>query len=263
MWFRNLINIIKNPDLRKKILFVFGVFVVFRLMANIPIPGIDLEKLREFFLRNQVFGMLNLFSGGALSRFSIVMLGLGPYITAVIVLQLLTMIFPSLEEMYKEEGEAGRAKFNQYGRILTVPFALVQSYAMLILFQRQGLISHLSPLTVISSVLTVTAGTVFLMWLGELISEKGIGNGISLLIFAGIVARFPINLKEMFMTFQASQIFSYVLFFISSLIIITVVIYITEARRNIPISYSKRVRGTKLYGGVGKVNANPLILCRQ
>lgn len=260
MWFKILFKAIKDRDLRRKILFVLGVFVVFRLMANIPIPGIDVEKLREFFLRNQIFGLINLFTGGALSRISLVMLGLGPYITAVIILQLLTMIFPSLEEMYKEEGEAGRARFNQYGRILTVPFAMLQSYGMLVLFERQGLIHHMSLLSLFASVMTATAGTVFLMWLGELITEKGIGNGISLLIFAGIVARFPMNIREMVLTFQSTQILSYILFFISSLVIIAGVIYVTEARRNIPISYTKRVRGMKMYGGVSTylpININP------
>lgn len=260
MWFKTLFKAVKDPDLRRKILFVLGIFVVFRIMANIPMPGIDVEKLREFFLRNQVFGLMNLFTGGALSKFSLVMLGLGPYITAVIVLQLLTMIFPSLEEMYKEEGEAGRAKFNQYGRILTVPFAILQSYAMLVLFERQGLIPKVSLLSLFASVMAVTAGTVFLMWLGELITEKGIGNGISLLIFAGIVARFPTNIREMIVTFQSTQILSYILFFISSLIIVAGVIYITEARRNLPISYTKRVRGMKMYGGVSTylpININP------
>lgn len=246
---KDLFQVIKVKDLRRKIFFVLGIFVIFRLMANIPIPGIETEKLRVFFQQSQIFGLLNLFTGGALSRVSIIMLGLGPYITAVIILQLLTMIFPSLEELYKESGEKGRAKFNQYGRILTVPFAVLQSFGMLILFQRQGLISQMSPPLLSASILTITAGTVFLMWLGELISEKGIGNGISLLIFAGIVAQFPINIREMILTFEASRFFSYLLFFISSLVIITGVVFITEARRNIPVSYTKRVRGIKLYGG--------------
>ena len=249
MEIKNLLQAIKVKDLREKILFVLGVFVIFRLMANIPIPGIETEKLRAFFQQSQIFGLLNLFTGGALSRLSIVMLGLGPYITSVIILQLLTMIFPSLEELYKESGEQGRAKFNQYGRILTVPLAALQSFGMLTLFQRQGLISHLNFPLLLSSILTVTAGTIFLMWLGELISEKGIGNGISLLIFAGIVARFPINIREMILTFETTRFFSYLLFFISSLVIITGVVFITEARRNIPISYTKRVRGMRLYGG--------------
>jgi len=249
-WRQKLIQIFKIPDLRKKILFVLGVFFVFRVMANIPMPGIDVENLRRFFAEFQIFGLYNVFSGGALERFSIVMLGLGPYITAVIILQLLTMIFPQLERMYKEEGEAGRQKFNQYGRILTVPLAMLQSYAMLNLFARQNVITNLSGLYMISSILTITAGTIFLMWLGELISERGIGNGVSLLIFAGIVADFPLNIRQMIATYDPSQIPSYLLFFFMALLIIAGVVLINEARRNIPVSYAKRVRGMRLYGGV-------------
>ncbi|MBI2642387.1 MAG: preprotein translocase subunit SecY, partial [Candidatus Wildermuthbacteria bacterium] len=165
-------TLFKIPDLRKKILFVVGVFLVFRVMANIPIPGIDSERLKQFFESNQLFGLLNVFTGGALDNLSIVMLGLGPYITATIVLQLLTMIFPALERMYKEEGDAGRQKFNQYGRILTVPFAIIQGYGFLTLLSRQQVIGDLTFPLLLMALLTVTAGSVFLMWLGELITEK-------------------------------------------------------------------------------------------
>ena len=192
-WYNKVIQIFKIPDLRKKILFVLGIFVVFRIMANIPMPGINAENLRSFFETGpfQFFGLVNLFVGGTLDNLSIIMLGLGPYITAVIILQLLTMIFPQLERMYKEEGEAGRQKFNQYGRLATVPLAMLQGYAMLNLFQRQGVIEPLSGTVLLTSLLTIAAGTLFLMWLGELISEKGIGNGVSLMIFAGIISAFP------------------------------------------------------------------------
>lgn len=258
--FQKLIQIFKIRDLRNKILFVLGVFVIFRIMANIPIPGINLENLRNFFGQFQIFGLLNLFTGGALENLSIAMLGLGPYITAVIVMQLLTMIFPQLEKMYKEEGEAGRQKFNQYGRVLTIPFAMLQSYGMLTLFQRQQIIEPLPLSLLFTSILTITAGTVFLMWLGELITEKGIGNGISLLIFAGIVAGIPINIRQMFVGWDPAQIPNYLLFFGMALIIIAGVVLINEARRNIPVSYAKRVRGTKIYGGVSTylpLNINP------
>ncbi|MFC1663814.1 preprotein translocase subunit SecY [Patescibacteria group bacterium] len=259
-WLTKIIQIFKIKDLRNKILFVLGVFVVFRVMANIPIPGIDVENLRNFFEQFQMFGLLNLFTGGALERFSIVMLGLGPYITAVIILQLLTMIFPQMEQLYKEEGEAGRQKFNQLGRMLTVPLAMLQSFAMLTLFQRQGLISQLSPNLLLTSILTITAGAIFLMWLGELISEKGIGNGVSLLIFAGIIADFPNNIRQMIFTGGPEKIPSYLLFFAMALIIIIGVVLVNEARRNIPVSYAKRVRGMRLYGGVSTylpLNLNP------
>lgn len=250
----------KNKDLRVKALIVLGLFVVFRVAANIPIPGIGSENLRRFFAENQVFGLLNIFSGGALSNFSIVLLGLGPYITATIILQLLTMIFPALEKMYKEEGEAGRQKFNQYGRLLTIPLAAFEGYGMLTLFQRQGIIAGLSPMVMVSSIITIIAGSMFLMWLGEIITEQGLGNGISLLIFAGIIARLPINIFETFVTWDPSKIPSYLLFFASSLLIIAGVVLITEARRNIPVSYAKRVRGSKMYGGGSTylpLNVNP------
>ena len=249
MWYEKIIFLFKNKELRAKFLFVIFLFVVFRLAANIPIPGIGAENLRKFFDQNQVFGLLNLFTGGALSNFSIVLLGLGPYITATIILQLLTMIFPGLEKLYKEEGEAGRQKFNQYSRLLTIPLAAFEGYGMLIVFAKEGIISGLSLPVMISAILTITAGAMFLMWIGEIISEQGMGNGISLLIFAGIVARVPINIFQTFSTYNPAQIPSYVAFFVLSIVIVAGVVLITEARRNIPVSYAKRVRGMKMYGG--------------
>ena len=249
-WFRNIIRTFQIPDLRKKILFVLGVFVLFRLMANIPMPGIDTDRIQQFFSNNQLFGLLNLFTGGALDSLSIVMLGLGPYITAVIIMQLLTMIVPALERMYKEEGDAGRQRFNQYGRYLAVPFALMQGYGFLALLTQQQVIDRLSPEILITSLVTITGGTLLLMWLGELITEKGIGNGISLLIFAGIIAGFPASLRQLFLSYDPTRIPTYVAFFVMALVIIAGVVYITEARRNIPVSYAKRVRGNKMYGGV-------------
>ena len=259
-WFNKFIQIFKMPDLRKKFLFVLAIFAIFRIMANIPIPGIPAENLKNFFNQFQIFGLLNAFSGGAMDNLSIIMLGLGPYITATIIFQLLTMIFPQLERIYKEEGEAGRQKFNQYCRIATVPLAALQSYAMLMLFQRQQLIGALSPAMLVTSILTVTAGSLFLMWLGELISEKGIGNGVSLLIFAGIIADFPNSLRQLLISWDASKLVSYLLFFFSSLVVIAGVVLINEARRNIPVSYAKRVRGMRMYGGASTylpLNINP------
>jgi preprotein translocase subunit SecY len=260
--FQKIIQIFKIRDLRNKILFILAVFVIFRLMANIPIPGVDVANLERFFEQFRIFQMANLFIGGTLDNLSIIMLGLGPYITSVIILQLLTMIFPQLERMYKEEGEQGRQKFNQYGRILTVPLAVLQGYAMLSLLQRGSnpVIGQLSPVLLLTSLLTITAGTVFLMWLGELISEKGIGNGVSLLIFAGIISAFPANAGEMVALGEAGQIPRILLFFATAVIIIAGVVLLTEARRNIPVSYAKRVRGMKMYGGVSTylpLNINP------
>ena len=262
-WLGTLRQIIKTPDLRKKILFVLGVFAVFRIMANIPIPGISAENLKDFFNQFQAFGLLNAFTGGALDRLSIIMLGLGPYITATIIFQLLTMIFPQLERIYKEEGEQGRKKFNQYARIATVPLAALQAYTMLIFFEKQGLIGAMSPALLLTSILTVTGGALFLMWLGELISEKGIGNGVSLLIFAGIIADLPNNIQQMILQIQSSgsaRIPAYLLFFGMALLVIVGVVLINEARRNIPVSYAKRVRGMKMYGGASTylpLNINP------
>jgi preprotein translocase subunit SecY len=262
MWYEKIVQIFKIKELRNKILFVLGIFAVFRIMAAIPMPGINAENLSNFFNQFKAFGLLNIFTGGALEKLSVVMLGLGPYITATIILQLLTMIFPQLERLYKEEGEAGRKKFNQYGRILTVPLGALQAYAMLALFERQNVIAHLSGLSLFTSILTITAATVFLMWLGELISEKGIGNGVSLLIFAGIVADVPVSIYQSYTDLQGdpSKIPGYLLFFAMSLLVIAGVVLVNEGRRNIPVSYAKRVRGMKMYGGVSTylpLNVNP------
>ena len=244
MWYQKFSVILKNKEIRNKFLFILFLFVVFRVAANIPVPGIGADNLRKFFLENQVFGLLNIFSGGALSNFSVVLLGVGPYITATIILQLLTMIFPALEKMYKEEGEAGRQKFNQYGRLLAIPLAAFEGYGMLTLFSRQGVIMGLTPMLMVSSIITIVAGAMFLMWIGELITEQGMGNGISLLIFAGIVASLPTNIFQTFVSWDPSKIPSYLLFFASSVVIIAGVVLITEARRNIPVSYAKQVRGS-------------------
>jgi len=253
-------QIFKVPELRNKVLFVLVAFAVDRLVANIPVPGIDISRLRAFFAGNQLFGLLNIFTGGAMSNFSVAMLGLGPYITALIIMQLLTMIFPRLEQLYKEEGEAGRQKFNQYARLLTIPLAAMQSYAMINILRSQQVINFLSPFQMVVTISVITAGTVFLMWLGELISEKGIGNGVSLLIFAGIVARFPSEFRQTLATWDPTKIPSYIGFLAIGLLVIVGVVIITEGRRNVPVSYAKRIRGNRMYGGVSTylpMNVNP------
>jgi len=249
-WLEKVIQIFKIKDLRKKIFFVLMILVIFRIAANIPVPGIDTERLSQFFGSNQLFGLLNIFTGGAMSNLSIIMLGLGPYITGTIIMQLLTMIFPQLEALYKEEGEKGKKKFNQYGRILTVPLAVLQGYAMLTLLSRQGVIDSLSSFQWFASITIVTAGSIFLMWLGEMISEKGIGNGVSLLIFGGIVSSVPLSIRELAVTYTPAQIPSYIAFLILALVITASVVVITEGRRNVPVSYAKRIRGNRVYGGV-------------
>ncbi len=240
----------KIADLRKKIIFVLAMLVIFRVVATIPVPGVDPLRLKSFLAGNQFFGLLNIFSGGVLDNLSVVMLGVGPYITASIIMQLLTMIFPMLKEMYHEEGEAGRQKFNQYSRLLTVPLAILQGYGLLIILVRQQIIPQPDLFGYATSLAVVTAGTLFLMWLGELISEKGIGNGISIMIFAGIVSRIPVDLRQTIFTFDPGNIPSYVAFIAVSLIVIAGVVIITEGQRNIPVSYAKRIRGMRVYGGV-------------
>ena len=242
-------QIFKTKDLRKKILFVFALMAVFRVAAVIPVPGIDVSRLQSFFEGNQFFGLLNIFSGGALDNLSIVMLGVGPYITALIIMQLLTMIFPQLKELYQGEGEQGRQKFNQYTRILTIPLAGLQGYGLLALLQNQNVIDRLDLFSLITNLAVITAGTVFLMWIGELISEKKIGNGISLLIFAGIIAGVPTQMRQFFLNFDPSMVPTAVVFLIVFVIVIAGVVFINDSQRNIPISYAKRVRGSKVYGG--------------
>ena len=245
-----ILKIFKISDLRNKVLFILALLVVFRVAAAIPIPGFDTDRLKDFFANNQLFSLISAFTGGGLDSFSIAMLGLGPHITASIIMQLLTMIFPGLEQMYKYEGEAGRQKFNQYSRLLTVPLAIIQGYAFIVLLSRQGAIGQLDIFTWASSLLVIAAGSVFLMWLGELISEKNLGNGVSLMIFAGIVAGFPNTMRQAFLTYSAQQLFTYVGFVVVALIVIAGVVYLTEAQRNIPINYARRIRGSKVFGGV-------------
>ena len=231
-------------------MFILAVLVIFRLVSNIPVPAVDASRLREFFAQNQFFGLISTFTGGSLSALSIGMLGLGPYITASIIMQLLTMIFPSLEQMYKYEGEMGRMKFNQYSRLLTVPLAALQGYGFLVLLSRQGVIGSLALIDWASAISVIIAGSVFMMWLGELITEKNLGNGVSILILAGIAAGFPGSLRQTVFSYDPSQLFTYAGFVIVALAVIVGVVYITEAQRNIPINYARRIRGMRVYGGV-------------
>ncbi|NTU66405.1 MAG: preprotein translocase subunit SecY [Candidatus Moranbacteria bacterium] len=243
-------QIFRVPELRNKIFFVLSLLIVFRIVANIPVPGIDQERLRIFFQGNQFFGLLNLFSGRGLTSISIVMLGVGPYITASIIMQLLTMIVPKLEQIQKEEGEAGRQKFNQWTRWITVPLAAMQTFAMVALLKSQGiLLPTISSFDVLSIVIVAVAGTVFLMWLGELITEKGIGNGVSLIIFAGIVSGLPSSFTKVYSTMDTSQLFTYIILLALIVVAIAAVVFVTEGQRNIPVAYAKRIRGDKTYGG--------------
>lgn len=248
--FKRLAMLFTVPDLRKKVIFIFGVLMIFRLTAAIPVPGVDPVRLKSFIAGNQFFGLLNIFSGGVLDNLSIVMLGVGPFITASIIMQLMTMIIPRFKEMYHEEGEAGRARFNQYSRLLSAPLALLQSYGLLTLLMRQGVIAPLGAWGYVSNMIIATAGTLFLMWLGELITEKGIGNGVSLIIFAGIVSGLPRSIQQEFFTFSPEKIPSYIAFIVVSLIVIAGVVVVSEGQRNVPVSYAKHIRGMRMYGGV-------------
>ncbi len=242
-------QIFKVKELRDKILFILGVLIVFRVAANIPLPGVDSEQLRRLFEGNQLLGMLNVFSGGGLTNISIVMLGVGPYITASIIMQLLTMIVPSIEQIYKEEGEAGRQKFNMWTRWLTVPLAVMQTFGLVTLLKSQNVIGNLTPFNLAVLILIATTGTIFLMWLGELITEKGIGNGVSLIIFAGIVSSLPSSISKLLLTFDSSQFFTYAIILAVMLVTIAGVVMVTEGQRNIAVSYAKRVHGGNTYGG--------------
>ena len=238
----------KTPELRRKIIFTAGVFFVFRLFAHVPVPGVDLVALKNLFAQNQFLGLLDIFSGGTLANFSVMALGLNPYINATIILQLLQMVFPSLEAMSKE-GEAGRMKINQYARMITVPLAALQAVGTYAILKNQGVVGALDPLTISALVLTLAAGTVFLMWLGELITEYGIGNGISMLIFGGIVGRFPVIIGQTFSVVGQDQYLNILVFTVVAILVITGIVMVNEATRQIPIVYAKRVSGNRMYGG--------------
>jgi preprotein translocase subunit SecY len=248
---KTLKQIWRTKELRNSIGFVLLMLVLFRAAAHIPIPGVNTDALRDFFASNQIFGLINVFSGGAMESFSIVALGVGPYITASIIFQLLAMIVPRLEEMQKE-GQSGQEKINQYTRLATVPLALLQSYAMITILKQSGqnIIAYdigffeLAMMTIVMS-----TGTLFLMWIGELISERKIGNGISILIFAGIIAGMPRLLQQAALNFDKGQVLTWVAYVAIALITVAGVVFITEGQRNVPVIYAKRMRGSKMYGG--------------
>jgi len=239
-----------DPALLRKMGFVLAALIVFRMLAAIPIPGVDAAALQQFFTNNQFLGLLNVFSGGGLENLSLVMLGVGPYITASIIMQLLTIVFPKLKAMYQEEGDLGRKRFSQYARRLSIPLAILQAYAFLFILERQGVVVSLSFVDTLVNVLVIAAGSVLLMWIGELVTEFGIGNGVSLIIFAGIVSGLPSVISQLLFTYDPSQIPLYLAFAVAAIAIITGVVVMTEAERPVPVTYAKRVRGNKLYGGV-------------
>lgn len=213
-----------------------------------PVPGVDTVALKRLFASNQLLGLLDIFSGGTLANFSVMALGLNPYINASIILNLATMVFPKLEQLAKE-GDWGRMVINQYTRLLTLPLAIFQAMGMYAILRGQNIVGNLNPLTLASFIGTIVAGTFILMWLGEIITEKGIGNGISLLIFGGIVGRLPVSLGQTLTTLTEDKIFSLVIFVVMAIVVVAAIVFINEAVRRITVQYAKRIRGNKLYGG--------------
>ncbi|MBI2032092.1 MAG: preprotein translocase subunit SecY [Candidatus Levybacteria bacterium] len=240
-------NSFKSKEVRKKILFTLGIFIIFRVFAHIPVSGVDVASLKVLFSQNQFLGLLDIFSGGTLANFSVMALGLNPYINASIIFNLGSLVFPKLEALSKE-GEQGRQKINQWTRMLTVPLAAIQAVGMFALLRSQGIVSMGSPLEIVSFIATMTAGTMLLVWLGELITEKGIGNGISLLIFAGIVSRIPVLFGQTASTTSAENVTNIITFGIMGLLVIAAIVVVNEATRQITVYYARRVRGNKMYG---------------
>ncbi len=241
--------IFTDKTLRNRVLFVLVALIVFRLLSIIPIPGIDKIKLDAFLNNNQFLGILNIFTGGGISQLSILMLGVGPYITGSIIMQLLTIMSPRLKAMYQEDGEIGRKKFTQFSRMLTVPLAIIQGISLLMLLKSQGILGEVTMFSMFVNVSVVVAGSMLLMWIGELISEFGIGNGVSLIIFAGIVANIPTEVSQFFFSFDMANLPTYILFLAVGLAIVAGVVVVTEAERPIPVTYAKQMHGDRVSGG--------------
>ena len=248
MMSETLKKIWSNRELRTRSLVTLATLFIFRLVTHITVPGVNTEAIRSVFASNELLGLLDIFSGGTLANFSILALGLGPYINASIIMQVMTMAIKKLEELQKE-GESGQEQINQYTRMLAVPLALGQSVAMYLLLNSSGLVTASSPLELLTIITTLSAGSIFLMWLGENLTEYGIGNGISMLIFAGIVGRLPISLFQTTAAATTTSIASLIVYALLALVVIYFVVTIDEARREIPVSYSRRIRGGKEMGG--------------
>ncbi|MDQ5951606.1 MAG: preprotein translocase subunit SecY [Patescibacteria group bacterium] len=241
-------TVVSNKELRKKLLFTAGIFAVFRLLAHIPVPAVDVLQLQSIFANNQFLSLLNIFSGGTLANFSVVAVGINPYITASIVMQLAAMVIPQLKEMQKDS-EQSRERLNQFTRLASVPLAVVQSISVLVLLRSQNLLMSSDPLTIISLIITLVAGALIVMWLGELISLYGLGNGISMILLGGIISQLPVAAAQLFSLASSDQILTIVVFGAVFLAVIGLIVYMTEAVRKVPIQYAKRVRGSKVYGG--------------
>jgi preprotein translocase subunit SecY len=234
--------IFSDRALRNRILFIVGALAVFRALAAIPVPGVNAGALAQFFSANAYLGLLSVFSGGGLHTVSIVLLGVTPYITGSIIMQLATVLFPSVKEMYQEEGEAGRARFISISRYITIPIAVLQAIAFLSLLERQGILMPLNHLEFVTDVLLVAAGSIFLMWIGELITEFGVGNGVSLIIFAGIIARIPSGIAQTLFTATSASIPTYLAFLALAIAVVYAVVVVADAERSIPIAYARQAR---------------------
>jgi preprotein translocase subunit SecY len=248
-FFRKFKTVLTEKTIRNRILFVIAIFFVFRFLAVIPVPGVDPLRLAQFLSGNQFLGLFNVLSGGGLSTFSIVMLGVSPYITASIIMQLLAMMIPSMKEMIQENGEMGRKKFNQITRLITVPIAALQAFSFMKYLQTQGVLDVMPLNATILNIVIIVAGSMLLLWLAELINEFGIGNGTSMIIMAGIVAQIPTTVSQFLFTFTMDQLPTVLLFFAIGLLVIAGVVYIYEAERPVQVTYARQVRGVRALGG--------------
>ncbi len=242
-----MMDILTLPDLRRKILFTLGILVIFRFLAHVPLPGIDLEALKQFFEGNLLFGMLDLFSGGAMANFSLAALGVYPYITASIIMQLLVPVIPSLQAL-SEQGELGSQKINRMTHLLTIPLAAFSGYGMISLLRVQGVMEPPDPATMVTIVITMVAGTIFLVWLGELITERGVGNGISIIIFGGIVTDLPEIVGRGIVAAVGGQPAGLIAYIILALAMLVLIVIFIEAHRRIPVQYARSTfRGGRMY----------------
>jgi preprotein translocase subunit SecY len=249
-----MIDAFSLPDLRRRILITFAILIIFRFVAHIPLPGVDLEALRELFERNALLGMLDMFSGGAMRRLSVAAMGVYPYITASIIMQLLVPVIPQLRAL-SLEGEVGRDKINRITHWLTVPMAGLSGYGQLIYLQREGVLSSAAALPMTAMVISLIAGTMFLVWLGERITEYGIGNGISIIIFGGIVAGYWETAGQVFIAAGQGQWGGAVVYVLIALATTVFIVIFTEAHRRIPVQYSRSVfRGGRMYRQSGSTH---------
>jgi preprotein translocase subunit SecY len=242
-----MIDAFRLPDLRRRILMTFGMLVIFRFVAHVPLPGVNIEALNELFQQNALLGMLDMFSGGAMRNFSVAAMGVYPYITASIIMTLMVPVIPRLQAL-SQEGEAGRNKINRITHWLMVPLAGFAGYGQLVLLRNGGVVEVTAALPTMATVFALVAGTVFLVWLGEIITEYGIGNGISIIIFAGIVAGYWDLVDDVFLAGQQGQVLGVIVYVLISLATVVLIVVFTEAHRRIPVQYARTVyRGNRMY----------------